>query len=126
MATVTNQPSRMSIFEYIGGTDRQLVIPVYQRNYSWNADDQVKRLLNDILNVVEGKSRNHFTGIFMSVLVPIASRFNQVQLVDGQQRLTTLFLLLWALKYTYSEDLSVSEIDKLLFNSSTEIPPFKT
>ena len=48
----------------------------------------------------------------------IASRFNQVQLVDGQQRLTTLFLLLWALKYTYSEDLSVSEIDKLLFNSA--------
>lgn len=111
------QPSRMSIWEYIGGPDKQLVIPVYQRNYSWIADEQVKRLLDDMMSVIEGKAKNHFTGIFMSVEVPIMHRFSQVQLVDGQQRLTTLFLILWALKEVYANDPSIKNVDDLLYNS---------
>ena len=117
MSSRAVQPSRMSIWEYIGGPDKQLVIPVYQRNYSWLADDQVKRLLDDMMSVIEGRAKNHFTGIFMSVEVPIQHRFSQIQLVDGQQRLTTLFLLLWALKEVYKGDPSIKNVDDLLYNS---------
>ena len=56
MATQTNQPSRMSIWEYIRGDGKQLVIPVYQRNYSWTSTKEVKRLLDDMVAVIDKKS----------------------------------------------------------------------
>ncbi len=117
MPAQNNQPSRMSIWDYIGGDGKQLVIPVYQRNYSWNANIEVKRLLDDMLSVINGKSDGHFTGIFMTVNILISARFSQIQLVDGQQRLTTLFLLLWALKDIYPDNPSVVNVDGLLYNS---------
>ena len=117
MATQTNQPSRMSIWEYIRGDGKQLVIPVYQRNYSWTANKEVKRLLDDIVAIIDGKTDSHFTGIFMTVNILISARFSQIQLVDGQQRLTTLFLLMWALKEVYKDDPSLKNVDDLLYNS---------
>ncbi|MBQ7640860.1 MAG: DUF262 domain-containing protein [Acholeplasmatales bacterium] len=117
MATQTNQPSRMSIWEYIRGDGKQLVIPVYQRNYSWTPNKGVKRLLDDMKSVVEKKTDSHFTGIFMTVNILLSARFSQIQLVDGQQRLTTLFLLLWALKEVYSDDPSLKDVNDMLYNS---------
>lgn len=117
MATQTNQPSRMSIWEYIRGDGKQLVIPVYQRNYSWTSTKEVKRLLDDMLSVIEKKTDSHFTGIFMTVNILLSARFSQIQLVDGQQRLTTLFLLMWALKEVYSADPSLKDVNDMLYNS---------
>lgn len=111
-------PTRMSICEYLSVSTLQLIIPVYQRNYSWNANEQVARLLNDITNIANGKFKNHFTGIFMSVNAPDSSnQFQKVYLVDGQQRLTTLFLILWALKELYPNDISIVRVDTLLYNT---------
>lgn len=111
-------PLRMSIFEFLDESNRQLIIPVYQRNYSWNANDQVIRLLEDIKNIVTGKFKNHFTGIFMTVEAPDSvSKFHKTYLVDGQQRLTTLFLILWALKELYPKDDNIGRVDELLYNS---------
>lgn len=117
MALIKQQPSRMSILDYIAASDRQLVIPVYQRNYNWKAEEQVKRMLDDMLKIIHGISESHFMGIFFSVSTQIMSRFYEISLVDGQQRLTTLFLLLWALKYEYFADSSVEFIDGYLYNS---------
>ena len=111
-------PLRMSIFEFMDESNRQLIIPVYQRNYSWNANEQVIRLLVDITNIANGRFKNHFTGIFMTVEAPDSvSKFHKTYLVDGQQRLTTLFLILWALKELYPSDDNIGRVDELLFNS---------
>lgn len=111
-------PLRMSIFEFLDESNRQLIIPVYQRNYSWNANNQVIRLLEDIKNIATGKFKNHFTGIFMTVEAPDSvSKFHKTYLVDGQQRLTTLFLILWALKELYPKDDNIGRVDELLYNS---------
>ena len=111
-------PLRMSIFDFLDESNRQLIIPVYQRNYSWNANNQVIRLLEDIKNIAIGKFKNHFTGIFMTVEAPDSvSKFHKTYLVDGQQRLTTLFLILWALKELYPKDDNIGRVDELLYNS---------
>lgn len=111
-------PLRMSIFDFLDESNRQLIIPVYQRNYSWNANNQVIRLLEDIKNIATGKFKNHFTGIFMTVEAPDSvSKFHKTYLVDGQQRLTTLFLILWALKELYPKDDNIGRVDELLYNS---------
>lgn len=78
----------------------QYVIPVFQRFYSWHRDDW-KRLWDSLLELREPEhdSRGHFMGSL--VFVPEPSLPNKVpafQVIDGQQRLTTLSLLLCALR----------------------------
>lgn len=74
-----------------------LKIPVYQRNYDWT-ETNVRRLLEDIDTVVRTK-KPHFIG----AIVYMESQNSDVGMpeyliIDGQQRLTTITLLLQALK----------------------------
>ena len=48
-----------SIYKLLNGQS-QYVIPVYQRKYSWNADEQCARLWKDIVNMVKQKKLNGF------------------------------------------------------------------
>ncbi|MGI0132637.1 MAG: DUF262 domain-containing protein [Thermoplasmata archaeon] len=72
--------------------DRVFEIPIYQRPYAWG-DQQVRDLLEDIRNLSRGKE--HYFG---TVLVKDSgqqhSRLETVDVVDGQQRLTTLQVLM--------------------------------
>ncbi|WP_084274691.1 DUF262 domain-containing protein [Nitratiruptor tergarcus] len=60
-------------------------IPLYQRPYAWKTEE-VETLLNDIL---ENKDQDYFLG----TLVVDAIKSNKYELIDGQQRLTTLYLI---------------------------------
>ena len=73
------------------GADTRFVIPVYQRNYDWRRE-QCKRLFDDLEEVVREKRPSHFFGSIVSK----ASMERRV-LIDGQQRVTTTFVLLAAL-----------------------------
>ena len=46
-----------------GSQGTQLVIPAYQRNYTWVANREVKQLLDDIKVVLSGERNKHFAGI---------------------------------------------------------------
>lgn len=77
-------------------------IPLYQRTYSWRRD-QLQRLWEDVITLAEERSVNlkatHFIGSI--VLAPGASNgpgIHEYLVVDGQQRLTTLTLLLAAIR----------------------------
>lgn len=84
-------------------TSVQYVIPAYQRNYTWKANIEVKKLLEDLDSVLEGKQTKHFLGI-MIYLQQSSGMFRiECSVIDGQQRLTTIFLLLYALKEIMSE-----------------------
>lgn len=74
----------------------QYVIPVYQRNYAWDKNDQVNRLYEDITNLLENKNKTHFLGTIVYCHKVVLNNTER-SVIDGQQRLVTLFLSLYAL-----------------------------
>lgn len=93
------QPVRTNVSDFIKTTmGSQFVIPVYQRNYTWNPENETARFLDDLEDLLEKKTENHFLGILIYIESEIAAMFRQIQIVDGQQRLTTSFIFLLGLK----------------------------
>ncbi|GAA9362079.1 DUF262 and DUF1524 domain-containing protein [Helicobacter pylori] len=99
----------------------QLVIPIYQRVYSWEKE-QCKQLWDDIVKTggsdqIEG----HFIGSILYVLDGITHSNNILLIIDGQQRLTTITLLLTALRNHLSDEVKRKEIeDHYLINSDKD------
>lgn len=96
--------SLKSISEILGKPGTRYLIPVFQRVYSWDRM-QCEQLWNDMMKADSG-SDGHFTGTF--IYRPETERAHggfdaatecaEVSLIDGQQRLTTLTLMLVALR----------------------------
>ena len=79
------------LLKYMEGSDKRFVIPVYQRNYDWKRDN-CSQLLSDLLDVVNEERPSHFFGSIVS-----STEGDDYIIIDGQQRLTTVSLLLLAL-----------------------------
>ncbi|GAA7923780.1 hypothetical protein HpBT060_07140 [Helicobacter pylori] len=78
--------------------NNQLVIPIYQRLYSWEKE-QCKQLWDDIVKTGgSDQIGEHFIGSILYVLDGITHSNNILLIIDGQQRLTTITLLLTALR----------------------------
>jgi len=87
------------IEDFLSSNKTQFVIPVYQRNYDWSTS-QCKQLLDDILEVgTSNKMNAHFIGsvVYVHQGVYTSSRIKELQIIDGQQRLTTLTLIYLAI-----------------------------
>lgn len=83
--------------DFIGSNKVQYKIPVYQRNYDWS-EDNCNRLLDDIRNIVDTGDK-HFIGTIVYMAEDGKDYDLKKRLViDGQQRLTTMMLLLKALE----------------------------
>ncbi|MFP6067549.1 DUF262 domain-containing protein [Helicobacter pylori] len=97
----------MKLLDFIGKSqEKQFVIPIYQRVYSWEKE-QCKQLWDDIVKTggndqIEG----HFIGSIVFVHDGIyTTNYNELLIIDGQQRLTTITLLFIALRnYLNDED----------------------
>ncbi len=97
----------MKLLDFIGKSqEKQFVIPIYQRVYSWEKE-QCKQLWDDIIKTggndqIEG----HFIGSIVFVHDGIyTTNYNELLIIDGQQRLTTITLLFIALRnYLNDED----------------------
>ena len=87
-----------SFTKIINGTT-QFVIPVFQRDYSWT-EAQCEQLWKDVLHIArDGSERGHFLGSVVYVSTGDSSAgFTRWLLIDGQQRVTTLTLMLIALR----------------------------
>ncbi len=99
----------------------QLVIPIYQRLYSWEKE-QCKQLWDDIIKIGgDDKMDRHFIGSILYVLDGITHSGNTLLIIDGQQRLTTITLLLTALRNHLSDEVKRKEIeDHYLINSDKD------
>tara|TARA_B110000259_G_C14021025_1_gene403067 strand:+ start:974 stop:3055 length:2082 start_codon:yes stop_codon:yes gene_type:complete len=80
---------------------KQFVIPIYQRTYSWQIA-QCRKLFNDILRVKENRDENtlgHFIGsvVYFQESIHTVSDVPKLLVIDGQQRLTTISLMIAAL-----------------------------
>ena len=92
----------------------QFVIPVYQRNYTWTSGKEVAQYIEDLTSVLTGEYSNHFLGILIYLDTPIDSFTREYSVIDGQQRLTTTFIILYAIKALLKEkgeDASVSNLE---------------
>ncbi|GAA8985221.1 DUF262 and DUF1524 domain-containing protein [Helicobacter pylori] len=90
----------MKLLDFIGKSqERQFVIPIYQRVYSWEKE-QCKQLWDDIIKTGGNDQMNgHFIGSIVFVQDGIyTTSHNELLIIDGQQRLTTITLLLTALR----------------------------
>ncbi len=97
----------------------QLVIPIYQRVYSWEKE-QCKQLWDDIIKIGgNDKMDGHFIGSILYVLDGITHSDNALLIIDGQQRLTTITLLLTALRDHWSDKRKEIE-DHYLINSNRD------
>jgi len=107
--------------------ERQYVVPLYQRRYSWERRD-LQQLWNDLITVTEGgSSAAHFLGSVVLAPSPANTPAGvQVWLVvDGQQRLTTLSILLCAIRdhVRATDERFAAKIDDLyLFNKYASGP----
>lgn len=98
------------------GSDKKFIIPVYQRNYDWKTAN-CKQLFDDLVAVIRKKRSSHFFGSIVSI--HDSDCFNEHIIIDGQQRLTTVSLLMLALRNmieegnVQSKDLGMSMSEKL-------------
>ncbi len=95
---------------FIGNSDTVFIIPPFQRNYSWD-EEQCCELFDDILDSIK-KEKSHYIGnIVYYVGENDRAGFNEYILVDGQQRITSILLLLCAIRSKLSPD-EVKRLDK--------------
>lgn len=93
------KPQSLSIKALLGNTDALYQIPRYQRPYSWN-DDQLSKLWDDLWEAQDVEP-NYFLGSIITAKPEEAS--NYMDIVDGQQRLTTLLILICVCRDLYPD-----------------------
>ncbi|MBR4985947.1 MAG: DUF262 domain-containing protein [Proteobacteria bacterium] len=84
-------------FSKLFTSELKYIIPVYQRKYTWK-NENCETLLNDIMELYHNpdSDKGHFFGT--CAFAPSGSDDNQLLIIDGQQRLTTVSILLKAIQ----------------------------
>lgn len=103
----------MKLLDFIGKSqERQFVIPIYQRVYSWGKE-HCKQLWDDIIKIGgDDKMNGHFIGFILYVLDgTYSTSHNELLIIDGQQRLTTITLLFIALRDHLNDEVKRKEIE---------------
>lgn len=92
------RPKLLTIGELFDG-DATYTVPIYQRNYAWGAA-QIEQLISDIHDALHDALEHRESSYFLGNLVvtPRDESGNNFEVIDGQQRLTTLYLLLTLLQ----------------------------
>ena len=106
--------SSSTICEMLGRTGARFVVPIYQRKYSWKQNNCIQ-LFNDLLSVVKEHRGSHFFGSIVSAN-EIGTDSTYI-IIDGQQRITTVSLLLLAM----SDLLDTGELTSTDESLSSEI-----
>ena len=113
-----------NIYEILNG-NKQFLIPVYQRFYSWDID-QCKRLWNDIVEMQRKGKAGHFVGSIVNIAEQaMPTGVQKYMIIDGQQRMTTLTLLLlalrdYAIKNPSDTTINARRIDNMLLKNEYE------
>lgn len=89
-----NMEARTTIRKMLAGN--YISVPKYQRAYAWDSDKQVKQFLQDIDDYIAGKSETpYYFGHFL--FENLKSDGDNFDIIDGQQRLTTIEIFLLTL-----------------------------
>lgn len=86
------QVQQLPMYQFLEGSGKSFTIPVYQRDYAWTKIN-CQKLWDDLLDLNNNARNDHFLG----TIVTVGSGFQEYTVIDGQQRLTTVSILLIAL-----------------------------
>ncbi len=108
------------LFKELFDTKFWFVVPEYQRSYVWQKDN-VHELLTDLLTAFEEKPKNdYFLGSL--VLKNLSNdSFGEYEVLDGQQRLTTFFILMAVIRDLISDDDSKIVLQKTIYQKKNKI-----
>ena len=95
------------LYSFMEGRRKRFVIPVYQRNYNWK-NEQCKQLFDDLVELNYNHKNSHFFGSVVSV----NENSKEYTIIDGQQRLTTVSLIMIAMIKAVENGIFTSEADK--------------
>lgn len=98
------------LLRFLEGADKQFIIPIYQRNYDWKKE-HCEQLFNDLIDICKNNFRNHFLGSIVSIYFDDGDG-QEYLVIDGQQRLTTISLLLLAIYNLIDSKKIVTEFKK--------------
>lgn len=121
--STTIEVNKQSVETLLGsGRFKPFVIPEYQRPYAWS-DEQVETLFEDLWEFTAGTGGTENNGsYFLGSIVSYENEDGEQEIIDGQQRITSLFLLLRAI-YTRLTDTPESERNAKARNFISKIEP---
>ena len=99
------KPLSVSVSQLFGDPKTLYRIPQYQRPYKW-VNEQVEQLWDDVFDAYENNVDNYFLGSVITAKNSDESGY--IDVVDGQQRLTTLMILFCVLRDNY-EDINIDD-----------------
>lgn len=125
MASATNiDATAVNTIAWLSAAETTIVVPVYQRQYRWDIGG-CEQLLADIRAVADSDGRHmHFIGSVMSTIGAASSvdrdAAAELVLIDGQQRITTLMLLIAALHHTVlpTDPALAAELERVLVRAN--------
>jgi uncharacterized protein with ParB-like and HNH nuclease domain len=103
------QVQQIPIYQFLEGSDKSFIIPVYQRDYAWTRIN-CQKLWEDIVDLSRHKEYNHFLG----TVVTVGAGFQEYTVIDGQQRLTTISIIILALHNYLKSQSSRTEIENII------------
>ncbi len=86
------------------GKEKKFIIPEFQRPYAW-ADEEIKTLFDDLAEFTENGRENKENNYFLGTIVSYENKNGEQEIIDGQQRITSLLLFLRAI-YTKLESMT--------------------
>jgi len=98
------------LIKFFDGSDKRFIIPLYQRNYDWK-EENCEQLFQDLLKLHGSDRKSHFFG---SIVSSIQAGTEDRYIIDGQQRITTVSLLLIAMVNAKKEGLVEATDTKLV------------
>ena len=98
-------PELKTISKIFGDSDSFYEVPRYQRKYSWE-DDQIVQLWDDISSSMDSSEENYFLG---SLILTKGSN-GYFEVIDGQQRLTSLTILFCTVRDIYEMELKKTNV----------------
>ncbi len=106
------QVQLLPLYNFLEGTGKSFVIPVYQRDYTWTKVN-CQKLWEDLVDLNNNNNRNNH---FLGTLVTISKGFEEYTVIDGQQRLTTVSILLIALHRYLKNKEGINKEEERLMN----------
>ena len=129
--------SQAKISKLLGYSEKQFIIPIYQREYKWGKSN-IEKLIEDLEEIdINESNQNHFLNSIVYSKIEenphasyIGSRVEKYYVIDGQQRLTTISLLLIAIRNALENYENRSEAERInnqfLINQYIQEEEFKT
>lgn len=106
MPQVTQTPPDSKVFtvQELYEKSFPLRVPQWQRDFSWQPDDHVQKLIEDLWEFCEGSNSNPGRYYLLGQVIVVPNDEKQNEIVDGQQRLTTVYLMLLCLLNAFKVD----------------------